>query len=133
MHLVEIKNFKIGKKQPLAIISGPCVIEGEEHCLKAAEALIKMFKGRRLNLIFKSSYDKANRSSFSSFRGPGSQEGLRILEKVKQEWGLPVLTDVHSPEEAVAAAAVCDILQIPAFFAGRPTWWSPRASGKVST
>jgi 2-dehydro-3-deoxyphosphooctonate aldolase (KDO 8-P synthase) len=113
--MIEIKNFKIGKGQPLAVISGPCVIEGESHCLKAAEQLYNMFQGRKLNLIFKSSYDKANRTSITSFRGPGPQEGLRILEKVKREWDLPILTDIHSPEEAVAAAAVCDFLQIPAF------------------
>jgi 2-dehydro-3-deoxyphosphooctonate aldolase (KDO 8-P synthase) len=115
MQKIDIKNFSIGENQSLSIISGPCVIESEEHCLRAAETLQTIFSKRNINLIFKSSYDKANRSSISSFRGPGLQEGMRILEKVKKEFGLPILTDVHSPEEALAAASVCDILQIPAF------------------
>ena len=112
---VPIKNFLIGKGQPLAIMSGPCVIEGEDHCMRAAEALKKMFSKHRINFIFKSSYDKANRSSYNSFRGPGLQEGLRILQRVQKELDLPVVTDVHTPEEARAAGQVCDILQIPAF------------------
>lgn len=115
MHSIKIKNFLIGQKQPLAIISGPCVIESESHCLKAAEFLKAIFSKTKINFIFKSSYDKANRTSISSFRGPGLHEGLRILEKVKKECDLPVITDIHSPEEAVAASHVCDILQIPAF------------------
>ena len=112
---VAVKNFFIGKQQPLTIISGPCVIESETHCLYAAEALKKIFSYRKINFIFKSSYDKANRSSIKSFRGVGLEEGLRILEKVKKELDLPILTDVHTPEEANACAEVCDVLQIPAF------------------
>ena len=115
MHRVPVKDFFIGPGQPLAVMSGPCVIESEDHCLKAAEALMKMFAKHRVPLIFKSSYDKANRSSYHSFRGPGIEEGLRILEKVQQEFDLPVVTDVHSPAEAAAAGQVCEILQIPAF------------------
>lgn len=113
---IPIKNFFIGKKQPLAVISGPCVIEGEEHALKAAEALVHIFSQfPEIHFIYKSSYDKANRSANASFRGPGLEEGLRILEKVKKEFNVPVLTDVHAKEEVVAAASVCDVLQIPAF------------------
>lgn len=115
MNLIRLKNFSIGKGQPLTVICGPCVIEGEEHTLKAAETLRKIFDQRNVNFIFKSSYDKANRSSISSFRGPGLEEGLRILEKVKQEFDLPVTSDIHSPEEAKAAAGVIDVMQIPAF------------------
>lgn len=115
MQRVPVKNFSIGKGEPLAIMSGPCAIESEEHCLKAAEELKKMFSGRPMNFIFKSSYDKANRSSIHSFRGPGLEEGLRILQKVKTELDLPVVTDVHSPEQATAAGEVVDIIQIPAF------------------
>lgn len=115
MRQVKIKHFFIGKKQPLAIMSGPCVIESETHCLKAAEALKAIFSKTKINYIFKSSYDKANRASVQSFRGPGLHEGLRILEKVKKEFDLPILTDIHAPEEAAAAAQVCDIIQIPAF------------------
>jgi 2-dehydro-3-deoxyphosphooctonate aldolase (KDO 8-P synthase) len=115
MKNVKVKDFFIGLQQPLAVISGPCVIESEEHALQAAFALRELLSPFGVNFIYKSSYDKANRSSVNSFRGPGLQEGLRILERVKNEVGVPVLTDVHSPEEAVAAAQVCDIIQIPAF------------------
>ncbi len=115
MQKIRVKNFSIGHGNRLVIMSGPCVIESESHCLAAAESLKKMFARHNVNLIFKSSYDKANRSSYHSFRGPGLQEGLRILQKVKEELDLPIVTDIHSPEEAAAAAQVCDILQIPAF------------------
>lgn len=112
---LKIKDFYIGKEEPLVIFSGPCVIESEDHCLKAAETLKNIFSKRNIKLVFKSSYDKANRSSIRSFRGPGLQEGLRILERVQKELDLAVVTDVHSPEEARACGQVCDILQIPAF------------------
>jgi 2-dehydro-3-deoxyphosphooctonate aldolase (KDO 8-P synthase) len=112
---VPVNNFNIGEGQPLAVMTGPCVIESEEHTMRVAEELKKIFSGRPVNLIFKTSYDKANRSSLNSYRGPGIKEGLRILEKVKRELDLPVVTDVHSPEEAKSVGEVCDILQIPAF------------------
>ncbi len=115
MNPVLVKKFIIGKGHPLAVISGPCVIESEESALSAAEFLKNLFAPLGINFIYKSSYDKANRSSFQSFRGPGLEEGLRILEKVKNRFDIPILTDVHSPEEAKAAGQVCDILQIPAF------------------
>lgn len=115
MHAIRIKNFAIGKDLPLVIMSGPCVIESEDHCLRSAEALKQISERHQVKLIFKSSYDKANRSSFHSFRGPGLQEGLRILERVRKELDLPVVTDVHSPEEAKAVGQVCEIIQIPAF------------------
>jgi 2-dehydro-3-deoxyphosphooctonate aldolase (KDO 8-P synthase) len=115
MQPVLIKKFSIGPCEPLVIMSGPCVIESEDHCLKAAEALKKMFAQHDVHLIFKSSYDKANRSSYHSFRGPGLHEGLRILQRVQQEFDLPVVTDVHSPEEAQLAGQVCEMIQIPAF------------------
>lgn len=115
MHRVIVKNFAIGQKEPLVVMSGPCVIESEMHCLQAAETLKKMFERHGVHLIFKSSYDKANRSAYDSFRGPGLEEGLRILERVQKEFDLPVVTDVHSPEEARAVGSVCEIIQIPAF------------------
>ncbi|MBA3957615.1 MAG: 3-deoxy-8-phosphooctulonate synthase [Parachlamydiaceae bacterium] len=122
MHSVPIKDkkknstrFSIGAGHPLAIMCGPCVIESEEHCLRAAETLKKIFTTHDIHLIFKSSYDKANRSSIHSYRGVGLDEGLRILERVQREFDLPVVTDVHSPEEATAAGSVCDLVQIPAF------------------
>lgn len=115
MQPVPVKDFFIGPNQPLAVMCGPCVIESESHCLRAAEQLKKIFEAQDIPLIFKSSYDKANRTSHRSFRGPGIHEGLRILARVKQELDLPVVTDVHSPEEAKVAGEVCDMLQIPAF------------------
>jgi 2-dehydro-3-deoxyphosphooctonate aldolase (KDO 8-P synthase) len=114
-NLVAVKDFFVGHGQPLTIISGPCVIEDEEHTLRCADILKKMLSRLPVQFIFKASYDKANRSSIHSFRGPGPDEGLRILEKVKKEFDVPVLTDIHSPEEAKIAAPICDILQIPAF------------------
>ena len=114
MQDINIKDFIIGEGHPLTVISGPCVIESEEHCLRAAEALKKIFGDLGINFIFKSSYDKANRSSISSFRGPGLDEGLRILERVKNELELPIVTDIHSPAEASAVGEVCDMVQVPA-------------------
>src|SRR5271156_1888997 len=101
---VPIKNFFIGEGQPLAVMSGPCVIEGLDHALFCAQELVRMFEGTGIHFIYKSSYDKANRSAYSSFRGPGLEEGLRILERVKQEFDVPIVTDVHLPEEAAAVA-----------------------------
>jgi 2-dehydro-3-deoxyphosphooctonate aldolase (KDO 8-P synthase) len=115
MKSIKVKDFFIGQGEPLTIMSGPCVIESEEHCLRAAETLKSIFSKRKINFIFKSSYDKANRMSVASYRGLGIDEGLRILEKIKKEFELPLVTDVHSPEEVLAAAQVVDILQIPAF------------------
>ena len=116
MKKVAVKNFYIGRGQPLAVISGPCVIESEEHALYAAEQLVKIFsRFPSVHFIYKSSYDKANRSAHSSFRGPGVVTGLEILKKVKEKFNIPILSDIHSVEEAAQAAAVCDILQIPAF------------------
>lgn len=112
---VRVGKFVIGKGKKLALMSGPCVIEDEAHTMACAEALKDICASRSVNLIFKASYDKANRSSHSSFRGPGLKEGLRILEKVKSKFDLPVISDVHSPEEVEEAARVLDILQIPAF------------------
>lgn len=112
---LSIRNFSIGAGHPLAILSGPCVIEGEDHTLFCAEQLKKMLRNFPFSFIFKASYDKANRSSSNSFRGPGLEEGLKILQKVQKELDLPVITDVHTPEEARAAGAICDMIQIPAF------------------
>lgn len=112
---VAVKDFFIGEGEPLALMCGPCVIESEEQTLASASAIIKILEKRKINFIFKSSYDKANRSSIHSFRGPGLDKGLKILERVKKEFGVAVVTDVHSPEEAIAAGNVVDMLQIPAF------------------
>ena len=97
------------------IVTGPCVIESEKAALEAAEWLTRFFENKPVKFIFKSSYDKANRSSLSSFRGPGLEAGLKILERVKTTFNIPIFTDVHSPQEARAASEVCDVIQIPAF------------------
>jgi 2-dehydro-3-deoxyphosphooctonate aldolase (KDO 8-P synthase) len=103
-----------GDRRPL-VIAGPCVIESEEHCLRMARALKDLAGQAGLHLVFKASFDKANRSSIRSFRGPGLEEGLRILARVKAETSLPVLSDIHQPSQAAPAARVLDVLQIPAF------------------
>jgi 2-dehydro-3-deoxyphosphooctonate aldolase (KDO 8-P synthase) len=100
---------------PLAVIAGPCVIESERSSFLLAEKLIKITASLKVSFIFKASYDKANRSSVSSYRGPGIEQGLKILAKIKKELNVAVLTDVHTQEEAARAAHVVDILQIPAF------------------
>ncbi|MBN1567017.1 MAG: 3-deoxy-8-phosphooctulonate synthase [Acidobacteria bacterium] len=96
-------------------IAGPCVIESEKHCLKMAERLAECAARLKVQLIFKASYDKANRTSLDSYRGPGMEEGLRILEKAREVSGLPVLSDVHETSQVPAAADVLDVIQIPAF------------------
>jgi 2-dehydro-3-deoxyphosphooctonate aldolase (KDO 8-P synthase) len=112
---IQIGNVKIGGNRPLVLIAGPCVIESEVLTLRCAERLMTICNGVTTPFIFKASYDKANRTSVTSFRGPGMREGLRILAKVKESLGISVLTDVHSIEEIGPAADVADILQIPAF------------------
>jgi 2-dehydro-3-deoxyphosphooctonate aldolase (KDO 8-P synthase) len=115
MKSVKIKNFNIGKNEPLTFICGPCVIESEYHTLKCAEYLKELFNKSSINFIFKSSFDKANRSHHDSFRGPGLDLGLKILQKVKEQFDLPVTSDIHWPHEVESAKDVLDILQIPAF------------------
>ncbi len=109
------KGLTISNDKPFVLIAGPCVIESEALVMQVAEELVKITSELNIPYIFKASYDKANRSSGDSFRGPGIQEGLRILEKVKDTFHTPLLTDVHTSEEAKTAATVVDILQIPAF------------------
>ena len=101
---ISIGGIKIGGNRPLVLIAGPCVIESEEATLRHAERLLTICNGLSLPLIFKASYDKANRTSIGAFRGPGMKEGLRILAKVKQSLGLPVLSDIHSIEQVAPAA-----------------------------
>lgn len=115
MKRVPVKNFFVGEREPLTIISGPCVIESEAHTMACAEALVKIVQKYKVQFIFKASYDKANRSSINSFRGPGMDEGLKILQKVKENFDIPVISDIHTPEEAEVAKEVLDVLQIPAF------------------
>jgi 2-dehydro-3-deoxyphosphooctonate aldolase (KDO 8-P synthase) len=112
---VPVAGLTIGGARPLALIGGPCAIESESHALMTAERLIKITTDRRVPFIYKSSYDKANRSSVSSYRGPGLTEGLRILRKVRESLRVPVLSDIHQVSEVAPAAEVLDVLQIPAF------------------
>jgi 2-dehydro-3-deoxyphosphooctonate aldolase (KDO 8-P synthase) len=112
---VKIGNVKIGNNSPVALIAGPCVIESEKSTLRHARAIRKIADKLNFPFIFKSSYDKANRSSVRSYRGPGIEKGLAVLEKVKESLGIPVLSDVHCTEEVERAGKVLDALQIPAF------------------
>ncbi len=112
---VKIGNIKVGGQNPLAFIAGPCVIESEEITLRIAVQLKEYSEKYNIPFIFKSSYDKANRTSVNSYRGPGIDEGLRILQRVKEEVKVPILSDIHSVDEIKKAAEVLDIIQIPAF------------------
>lgn len=112
---VQVGSVRVGGSAPLALIAGPCVIESEASCLDLAARLARWARANRVPLIFKASYDKANRTSLGSYRGPGLVNGLAILAEVKRRFGLPILTDVHTAEEAAAAAEVADAIQIPAF------------------
>ena len=112
---IQLGDISIGGGSPFVLIAGPCVIESEQHCSDLAGRLTDIARRTRVPFIFKASYDKANRTSIRSFRGPGLDEGLRILASVKSQFGVPILTDIHQPAHADAAAGVADVLQIPAF------------------
>jgi len=114
-HAISIGSLSIGGQNPLALIGGPCVIESEKNAMGIAEKLKRITEDLNVPFIFKASYDKANRTSIKSYRGPGLRDGLKILQKIKSELDLPVLSDVHKEEEIDPAAEVLDILQIPAF------------------
>ena len=108
-------DITIGGGSPFVLIAGPCVIESEAHALDVAGRLAEIARRTRVPFIFKASYDKANRTSGRSFRGPGLDEGLRVLAQIKSRCHVPILTDIHQPSHAAAAADVADVLQIPAF------------------
>jgi 2-dehydro-3-deoxyphosphooctonate aldolase (KDO 8-P synthase) len=112
---IALGSLRLGAANPLFLIAGPCVIESEAHARKMAEQVARIAADASVPYIFKASYDKANRSSVKSFRGPGLKEGQRILGKIKNELKLPILSDIHDASQAAPAAEVCDILQIPAF------------------
>ncbi len=113
--IVNVRNLAIGQRQPLAFIAGPCVIESHESCLKLAEKLKTIFQSKKVPFIFKASYDKANRTSVSSYRGPGVKEGIKILADIKKRLELLILSDVHCVEEISIVSETLDIIQIPAF------------------
>lgn len=112
-----IGPYRCGRGQRLLIIVGPCVIEDEATTLAIAERLGRLREEMGLNLVFKASFDKANRTSLESYRGPGLEKGLALLARVRQATGLPVTTDIHEPQQAAPVAEVCDLLQVPAFLA----------------
>ena len=115
MRQISVKNIKIGDKNPLALIAGPCVIESERLCLETAKRIKEIAAKYDFPYIFKSSFDKANRLSIDSYRGPGIKKGLEVLNKVKQQLKVPILSDVHCQKDLAEAAKVLDIIQIPAF------------------
>jgi 2-dehydro-3-deoxyphosphooctonate aldolase (KDO 8-P synthase) len=112
---VDIGGVRLGGGAPLALIAGPCAIEDEAHALRTAETLVRITGDAKVPFVYKSSYDKANRSALRSYRGPGLREGLRVLGRVREAFGCPVLSDVHAPEEVGPAAEALDCLQVPAF------------------
>jgi 2-dehydro-3-deoxyphosphooctonate aldolase (KDO 8-P synthase) len=114
---IDVAGLEIGNDQPMVLLGGVNVLESRSFALEVAAEYQRVCEALGIGLIFKASFDKANRSSIHSFRGPGLRDGLEILAEVKSQYGLPVITDVHTPEEAAPAAAVCDVLQLPAFLA----------------
>lgn len=115
MHTVKIGSLELGAQRPIALIAGPCVIEDYERTLRIGRGIKAITERLGMPYIFKASFDKANRSSYNSFRGPGLEEGLGMLQKIKTELGLPVLSDIHEITQVELAAKVLDVLQIPAF------------------
>ena len=115
MSNINLNNFNIGNYEPMTLMGGVNVLESDSVVMNVAEKFAESTKDLNINWIFKGSYDKANRSSISSFRGPGIEEGLRMLEKVKSEFNVPVITDIHEPSQAEQVAEVSDVIQIPAF------------------
>ena len=112
---IKINSVRIGKKNPIALIAGPCVIESEASAMRHAKRLKTITKKLNVPFIYKSSFDKANRTSGKSYRGPGTEKGIQILDRVKKELKLPILSDVHSKDDIKKALNTLDIIQIPAF------------------
>ena len=115
MKILKLENFRIGNQEPMTLMGGVNVLESESVVMAVAEKFAETTSNLNINWIFKGSFDKANRSSISSFRGPGLDEGLKMLEKVKSEFNTPVITDIHEPSQADSVSKVCDVIQIPAF------------------
>ena len=115
MHIIHVGPYKVGPGQPLLLLAGPCVLEGYEHSLAIGQEVKRICEKLGMPYVFKASFDKANRSSYDSFRGPGLEEGLKQLAAIKKELGVPVVSDIHETYQVERAAEVLDILQIPAF------------------
>ncbi|MFT5782417.1 MAG: 2-dehydro-3-deoxyphosphooctonate aldolase (KDO 8-P synthase), partial [Pseudomonas sp.] len=112
---IQVGNVAIANDKPFVLFGGINVLESRDLAMRAAEEYVRVTDKLGIPYVFKASFDKANRSSVSSFRGPGMEEGMKIFEEVKKTFGVPLITDVHEPEQAAAVAAVCDIIQLPAF------------------
>ena len=112
---IQLNGFEIGNDSPLTVMGGVNVLENEDLVMRVAESFKEATEKNKINWIFKGSFDKANRSSIDSFRGPGLEEGLKILEKVKEHFNVPIITDIHEPDQAAPVSKVADIIQIPAF------------------
>ena len=132
MNTVNIGPITVGGQHPIALIAGPCVIEGLERTLKIGRGIKEITDRLGIPYIFKASFDKANRSSYSSFRGPGLTEGLHIISQIKKELGVPVVSDIHCVNQIEEAAKVLDILQIPAFLCRQTDLlYAAASTGKV--
>ena len=127
---VTVGSIRFANDAPFVLVGGMNVIEGEDIVLRVAQRFVDVTESLGIPYVFKASFDKANRSSINSFRGPGLEEGLKVLQRVKNEFAVPLLTDVHEPHQAASVAEVVDILQVPAFLQGRPTS-SPRSREQV--
>jgi len=115
MHIINVGPYKVGPGQPMLLLAGPCVLEGYEHSLAIGQEVKRICEKLGMPYVFKASFDKANRSSYDSFRGPGLEEGLKQLAAIKKELGVPIVSDIHETSQVEKAAEVLDVLQIPAF------------------
>jgi len=115
MHIINVGPYKVGPGQPMLLLAGPCVLEGYEHSLAIGQEVKQICEKLGMPYVFKASFDKANRSSYDSFRGPGLEEGLKQLAAIKKELGVPIVSDIHETNQVEKAAEVLDVLQIPAF------------------
>ena len=132
MQIVKVGNYEVGQGHPLLLMAGPCVLEGYERSLKIGQRTKTICEELGIPYVFKASFDKANRSSYASFRGPGIEEGLKLLAQIKKDLGVPVVTDIHEPWQAEKAAEVVDILQIPAFLCRQTDLvWAAAKTGKA--
>ncbi len=120
---LKVAGIPISNSAPFVLLGGVNVLESREFAMEVAEHYVQVCQKLGIPLVFKASYDKANRSSIDSFRGPGVEEGLSIMAEVKSTFGVPLITDVHTPEQAAPAAEVCDIIQLPAFLARQTKRW----------
>ena len=112
---MKLRDFKIDNTEPMVLMGGMNVLESRDLAMKIAETFKEITQSKHINYIFKGSFDKANRSSISSFRGPGMDEGLKILQEVSTTFDIPVITDIHEPQQAEAVSEICEVIQIPAF------------------